>query len=65
LLTRLLYRPRVSGPQTFQLHPIGYRVAAGHQLALELRGSDAPYGRPSNEPFVINVGKLRLTLPIG
>ena len=64
LLTRLLYRPRVSGPQTFQLHPIGYRVAAGHQLALELRGSDAPYGRPSNEPFVINVGKLRVSLPI-
>jgi hypothetical protein len=65
LLTRLLYRPRVSGPQRFQLHPIGYRVAAGHRLALELRGSDAPYGRPSNEPFVINVGKLRVSLPIG
>jgi hypothetical protein len=65
LLTRSLYRPRISGPQTFQLHPIGYRVAAGHRLALELRGSDAPYGRPSNEPFVINAGKLRLSLPLG
>ena len=64
LLTRLLYRPRVSGLQAFQLHPIGYRVAAGHRLALELRGSDAPYGRPSNEPFVIDVGTVRLTLPV-
>lgn len=64
LLTRLLYRPRSSGPQAFQLHPIGYRVPAGHRLALELRGSDAPYGRPSNEPFEIAVGRLRLTLPV-
>lgn len=64
LLTRLVYRPRISGPQKFQLHPIGYRVAAGHRLALELRGSDAPYARPSNEPFTINVGKLRLSLPV-
>jgi hypothetical protein len=64
LLTRLLYRPRVTGTQSFSLHPIGYRVPAGHRLALELRGSDAPYGRPSNEPFVIDVGKLRLTLPV-
>jgi hypothetical protein len=64
LLTRLLYRPRVAGPQKFQLHPIGYRVPAGHHLALELRGSDAPYGRPSNEPFVITVGALHLTLPV-
>jgi hypothetical protein len=62
LLTRLLYRPRSSGPQTFQLHPIGYRVAAGHRLALELRGADAPYARPSNEPFEITVGSLRLTM---
>jgi X-Pro dipeptidyl-peptidase (S15 family)/X-Pro dipeptidyl-peptidase C-terminal non-catalytic domain len=64
LLTRLLYRPRVSGTQRFQLHPIGYRVAAGHRLVLELRGSDAPYARPSNEPFLISVGPLRLSLPI-
>ena len=64
LLTRLLYRPRSSGPQSFQLHPIGYRVPSGHRLALELRGSDAPYGRPSNEPFEIEVGALRLTLPV-
>ena len=63
LLTRLLYRPRVTAVQTFQLHPIGYRVPAGHSLALELRGSDAPYGRPSNEPFIINVGAIRLALP--
>ena len=64
LLSRLLYRPRTSGPQAFQLHPIGYRVPAGHRLVLELRGSDAPYGRPSNEPFVIDVGSLRLSLPV-
>ena len=64
LLTRLLYRPRRIDTQKFSLHPIGYRVAAGHQLALELRGSDAPYGRPSNEPFEITVGKLSLTLPV-
>ena len=64
LLTRLLYRPRASGVQAFQLHPIGYRIPAGHRIALELRGSDAPYGRPSNEPFTIQVGALRLTLPV-
>src|SRR3954453_10095538 len=64
LLTRLLYRPRVSGVQKFELHPIAYRVAAGHKLVLELRGSDAPYGRPSHEPFLINVGPLRLSLPV-
>lgn len=64
LLTRLLYRPRSTGPQSFQLHPIGYRLPAGHRVALELRGSDIPYARPSNEPFVIDVGALRLTLPV-
>jgi hypothetical protein len=64
LLTRLVYRPRVGDMQTFQLHPIGYRVAAGHQLTLELRGSDAPYARPSNEPFTIQVGAVRLSLPV-
>ena len=64
LLTRLLYRPRVSGTQKLQLHPIGYRVPAGHRLVLELRGSDAPYARPSNEPFLINVGPLRVSLPV-
>jgi hypothetical protein len=64
LLTRLLYRPRVTGEQKLSLHPIGYRVEAGHSLALELRGSDAPYGRPSNEPFEIAVDDVRLSLPI-
>jgi hypothetical protein len=65
LLTRLLYRPRVgTQTQTFMLHPIAYRVAAGHKLVLELRGSDAPYARPSNEPFTIDVGSLRLSLPV-
>jgi hypothetical protein len=64
LVTRLLYRPRSTGPQSFQLHPIGYRIAAGHRLVLELRGSDAPYGRPSNEPFTIDVSSLRMTLPL-
>jgi hypothetical protein len=65
LLTRLLYRPQFSGTQKFQLHPIGYRMAAGHRLVLELRGSDAPYGRPSNLPFAVTVeGGLRLSLPV-
>ena len=36
----------------------------GQILVLELRGSDAPYGRPSNEPFTIDVGALRLSLPV-
>src|SRR4051794_18564080 len=64
LLTRLLYRPRVSTVQKLELHPIAYRIAAGHKLVLELRGSDAPYARPSNEPFLINVGPVRLSLPV-
>ncbi|HET7311456.1 MAG TPA: CocE/NonD family hydrolase [Mycobacteriales bacterium] len=64
LLTRLLYRPRAGQQaQTFMLHPIAYRVAAGHTIVLELRGSDVPYARPSNEPFAIDLGSLRLTLP--
>ena len=65
LLTRLLYRPRDGQQaQTFMLHPIAYRIEAGHRLTLELRGSDAPYARPSNEPFTIDLGSLRLTLPV-
>ena len=65
LLTRLLYRPRDgSQTQTLQLHPIAYRLAAGHKVVLELRGSDVPYARPSNEPFTIQLDALKLSLPV-
>ena len=49
----------------------GYRVEAGHQLRLELLGSDftpknalqVPMYRPSNGTFSVAISKLTLTLP--
>jgi hypothetical protein len=52
------------GPQTFQLHAKGWRFANGRIPKLELLGNDAPYSRPSNTPFAIDVADLVLRLPI-
>ena len=51
LISRGLWRPAVSATprrQVFQLHPGGWRFAAGHTVKLELLPNDVPYGRASN-----------------
>jgi hypothetical protein len=63
LVARGLYRPH-EGHNTFQLHPVAWRFAPGHLPKLELLGSDAPFARPSNGSFTIDVSRLRLRLPV-
>jgi fermentation-respiration switch protein FrsA (DUF1100 family) len=63
LVGRALYRPTGDGRQVFQLHPNGWRFAAGHVPKLELLGNDTPYGRTSNFPFRITVSNLDFRLP--
>lgn len=64
LVARAVYRPDATGRQVFQLHPNGWHFAAGHVPRLELLGQDAPYARPSNEPFTVDVSNLELRLPV-
>jgi hypothetical protein len=63
LVARGLYRPS-DGRNAWQLHPAAWRFRPGHTPVLELLGSDAPYARPSNDPFEVEVRDLRLTLPV-
>jgi glycerophosphoryl diester phosphodiesterase/plastocyanin len=64
LVARALYRPDASGRQVLQLHPNGWRFEPGHAAHLELIGEDAPYARPSNQPWSIAVSNLELRLPV-
>jgi hypothetical protein len=64
LVARGLYRPFGEGTEVFQLHPNGYRFAPGHVPRLELVGNDAPYARPSNAPYRVEVRRLELRLPV-
>ncbi len=64
LVARALYRPSGAATDSFELHPNGWRFAPGHRAKLELLGSDAPYGRPSNGHFSIAVRELDLRLPV-
>jgi dienelactone hydrolase len=64
LVARGLYRPSTSGRVIWQLHANGWRFAPGHVPKLELLGRDAPYARPSNGRFEIEVERLRVTLPV-
>jgi predicted acyl esterase len=67
LVARGTYRPDVTTSatrQVFQLHPGGWRFAAGHQAKLELLASDAPYARPSQGQSPIAVSNLELRLPV-
>lgn len=64
LVARGLYRPQPGARQLFQLHPGAWRFEPGHTLELELLGGDAPYARPSNSRFAIDVRRLRLRLPV-
>ncbi len=64
LVARGLYRPSGGVTDTFELHANGWHFAAGHVAKLELLGADAPYGRPSNGAFTIDVRRLGLSLPV-
>jgi hypothetical protein len=65
LVARGLLRPGNGGSDVvFQLHPQGYRFAAGDTVKLELLPADAPYSRPSNLQGPITVSNLELRLPV-
>jgi hypothetical protein len=64
LVARALFRPTGRSRDVWQLHPNGWRFAEGHVPRLELLGADAPYSRPSNRPFTIDVEGLELRLPV-
>ena len=66
LISRGLWRPQVSTKpvrQVFQLHPGGWRFAAGHTIKLELLPNDSPYGRASNGQEAVTISGLQLRLP--
>ena len=52
------------GRVVFQLQGNGYRFEAGHQVKLELTGSDSPHWRKSNGTFSVRVSSLVVGLPI-
>jgi predicted acyl esterase len=69
LVARGVYRPDVNSSltpthQVFQLHPDGWKFAAGHVAKLELLPNDAPYDRPSNGQLPVTVTNLQLRLPV-
>ncbi len=67
LIARGAYRIDPAAPdgrQTFQLSANGWRFAPGHIPKLELLGRDAPFLRPSNGAFSIEVSNLELKLPV-
>ena len=65
LISRGIYRltENQTGTITFQLHGNGYEFAAGDTVELQLLGRDAPYYRPSNFPFTVEVSNLTISLP--
>ncbi len=69
LVARGLYRPEINSGteatrQVFQLHPNGWKFAAGHVAKLELLPADQPYGRNSNGQAAVTVSNLELRLPV-
>jgi glycerophosphoryl diester phosphodiesterase/PKD repeat protein len=64
LVARATYRPDPVGRQVFQLHPNGWRFRDGHVARLEFIGEDAPYARPSNQPWSVTLSNLELRLPV-
>ena len=61
LVARGTYRP--GRGNRWQLHPGAWRFGRDHAAVLELVGSDAPYARPSNGDFQVEVRNLRVSLP--
>jgi hypothetical protein len=64
LVARGMLRPRGGAIDRWYLHPAAWRFEPGHTAELELLGTDAPYARPSNGTFEIDIGALRATLPV-
>jgi hypothetical protein len=64
LVARGVYRPDAQGRQVWQLHPGAWRFEPGHRARLQLLGRDAPYVRPSNGAFTVDVANLDLRLPV-
>jgi fermentation-respiration switch protein FrsA (DUF1100 family) len=65
LVARGLYRASTgSGDLIFQLHPNGWKFAAGHVAKLELLPNDSPYSRPTNGQAPITLTDLELRLPV-
>jgi hypothetical protein len=62
LVARGTYRPH-QGRNVWQLHPGAWRFRRRHAAELELLGNDAPYARPSNGSFQIDVTRLSVALP--
>jgi dienelactone hydrolase len=63
LVARAFYRP-AEGRNRWELHPNGWRFKRDHAAELELLGQEAPYARPSNGAFEVDVERLRVTLPL-
>src|SRR5205814_7403007 len=66
LVARGLYRPETNlaaTRQVFQLHPCGWKFAAGHVAKLELLPADPPYGRNSKGQGPLTVANLAPRLP--
>ncbi|MBA2546241.1 MAG: hypothetical protein H0V15_05100 [Solirubrobacterales bacterium] len=63
LVARGTLRPSGGSADTWELHPNGWRFAAGHVAKLELLSADAPYARASNATFSVSVSDLELRLP--
>jgi predicted acyl esterase len=53
-----------SGRVDLQLHGNGWCFAPGHRPKLELVGKDAPFLRPSNGAFTMEVSDVHVGLPI-
>jgi predicted acyl esterase len=66
LVTHAIYRPRSDNrnPQPLQLHPNGWRFAAGHRVKLELVGGSVPYGRLTQTGWRVVVRGVELRLPV-
>ena len=63
LVARATYRPS-NGTNRWWFHPAAWRFARDHAAVLELVGTDAPYARPSNGAFEVEIRSLRATFPI-
>jgi hypothetical protein len=65
LISRGVYRlsENQAGTITFQLHGNAYEFANGDTVKLELLGRDAPYYRPDNSPFTVELTNLSAVLP--
>ena len=48
----------------FEMWPNAWQLQAGHTVKLELTQDDVPMWRPDNEPAVITLSNLSLTLPL-